>query len=269
MDCVQPAGGRAGGGGGGGNNAPNDGGVFRTLDGGLTWTRMGTQLGRPPGYHNLIRVDPKDLNRVYLLGSNRGFWISDNAGKTFTDIFSNVHSEDHALWLDPEDPNHMIVGGDGGLSISWDRGVTWEFRTNIPLGQYYEIGVDNRDPFTVCGGMQDNGEWCVHSAVRDRNGISNHDAWNVGGGDGFHVIVDPNDPNIAFEESQNGNASRVDMATLAKSSVVLGWSAPRPALRLPPSRRPLVGAVAEGVVVHRRLAGTGTPPSPSPALTPR
>ena len=87
-----------------------------------------------------------------------------------------MHGEDHALWVDPDNPNHLIVGGDGGVSISWDRGLTWDFRMNMPIGQFYEIDVDNKVPFTVCGGLQDNGEWCVPSAARDRNGISAADA---------------------------------------------------------------------------------------------
>ena len=107
--------------------------------------------------------------------------------------------------------NHLIIGGDGGVSISWDRGRTWDFRNNMPRGQFYEIDVDNKVPFTVCGGLQDNGEWCVPSAVRDRNGIANRDAWNIGGGDGFYVKFDPSDENYAFAESQNGNIARVNL----------------------------------------------------------
>ena len=130
---------------------------------------------------------PKDRSRVYLLGSNRGFYVSDDGGKTFRDVFSTVHSEDHALWVDPDDTNHLIVGGDGGVSISWDRGVTWLFRDNLPIGQFYEIGADMQDPYTICGGLQDNGHWCVPSATRNRTGIANRDGFNIGSGDGFYA----------------------------------------------------------------------------------
>ncbi len=187
-------------------------------------------IASPAGYYQQVRLDPKDRNRIYMLGSNRGFWISDDAGRTFRDVFSNVHSEDHALWVDPDDPNHLIVGGDGGVSISWDRGATWDFRNNIPLAQFYEIDVDNRDPYTVCGGMQDNGVWCMASAVRNRNGIANSDSWNIGGGDGFHVHFDPNDQNYVFLESQNGNIQRMNYTTQQRQAAKPGLERPRSCL---------------------------------------
>jgi photosystem II stability/assembly factor-like uncharacterized protein len=222
-----PAGGRAGGGGGTGiSTGPS--GLYRTTDGGDTWEKIGNQYAS--AYYGQIRLDPKDRSRMYMLGSNRGFWISDDAGRTFRDVFSNVHSEDHALWVDPDDPNHLIVGGDGGVSISWDRGLTWDFRNNIPLAQFYEMDVDNRDPYTVCGGMQDNGVWCMPSAVRDRNGIANRDSWNIGGGDGFHVHFDPSDQNYVFLESQNGNIQRMNYAQMQKQAAKPGLERPRSCL---------------------------------------
>ncbi|HEX5070833.1 MAG TPA: hypothetical protein VFV78_11525 [Vicinamibacterales bacterium] len=201
----------------------SDAGLYRSIDGGEHWEHLSTQNTRP-NYYSQIRVDPRDRNRLYELGSNRGFYVSDDGGKTFRDIFQNVpgqsliHGEDHALWVDPADSNHLIIGGDGGVSISWDRGLSWDFRNNMPIGQFYEIGVDNKVPFTVCGGLQDNGEWCIPSAVRDRNGIANRDAWNTGGGDGFYVKFDPSDENYAYAESQNGNASRVNLITLERTT---------------------------------------------------
>ena len=196
-----------------------DGGVFRTSDAGETWEKLAT-LNTRPSYYSQIRVDPKDKNRVYTLGSNRGFYVSNDAGKTFVDTgVSGVHGEDHALWIDPDNTHHLIIGGDGGVSISWDRGATWDFRMNMPIGQFYEIDADNSVPFIVCGGLQDNGEWCVPSAVRDRNGISAGDAWNIGGGDGFYVKFDRADENFAYAESQNGNVSRVNLKTMERTPV--------------------------------------------------
>ena len=211
-----PRGGGGGGGEGGGNSA--EGGVFRSLDRGDTWEHL-TNLNPRPSYYSQIRVDPKDRSRVYILGSNRGFYISDDGGKSFRDVFSTIHSEDHALWVDPDDPNHLIIGGDGGVSISWDRGATWLFRDNIPIGQFYEIGVDMKDPYTVCGGLQDNGHWCVPSATLNRNGIANRDAWNIGSGDGFYARLDPTDPNTVIVESQGGRANRVNLATLERQQI--------------------------------------------------
>jgi photosystem II stability/assembly factor-like uncharacterized protein len=208
-----------------------DGGVYRSTDGGDTW-ESSSSLNPRPMYFSQIRVDPTDRNHIYLLGSNRGFYISDDGGRTFRDVFSTVHSEDHALWVDPDDPNHLIVGGDGGVSISWDRGQTWLFRDNLPVGQFYEISAGMQDPYIICGGLQDNGHGCVPSATRNRNGISNHDAFNIGSGDGFYARIDPTDSRTAFIESQDGRANRVNLATLERQAV-----APLPPQRLAQGQR--------------------------------
>ena len=209
--------------------AGRDSGVYRSADRGETWQAWST-LNPRPMYFSQIRSDPKDAARVYLLGSNRGFYISSDGGKTFTDVFSTIHSEDHALWIDPDDTNHLIVGGDGGVSISWDRGQTWLFRDNLPVGQFYEISADMQDPYVICGGLQDNGHWCVPSATRNRNGISNHDGFNIGGGDGFYARLDPADPRTAIIESQDGRASRVNLSTLERQAI----SPNRPGTDVPP-----------------------------------
>jgi len=198
--------------------AGRDSGVYRSADRGETWQAWSTTNPRPM-YYSQIRADPKDATRVYLLGSNRGFYISNDGGRTFADVFSTIHSEDHALWIDPDDTNHLIVGGDGGVSISWDRGQTWLFRDNLPIGQFYEISADMQDPYVICGGLQDNGHWCVPSATRNRNGISNHDAFNIGSGDGFYARLDPTDPRTAVIESQDGRANRVNLATLERQAI--------------------------------------------------
>jgi photosystem II stability/assembly factor-like uncharacterized protein len=193
-------------------------GVYRSADGGDTWQAWST-LNPRPMYFSQIRADPKDAMRVYLLGSNRGFYISNDGGKTFADVLSTIHSEDHALWIDPDDTNHLMVGGDGGVSISWDRGQTWLFRDNLPVGQFYEISADMQDPYVVCGGLQDNGHWCVPSATRARTGISNHDGFNIGSGDGFYARLDPADPRTAIIESQDGRANRVNLSTLERQAI--------------------------------------------------
>ncbi|HXT16056.1 MAG TPA: hypothetical protein VN706_10540 [Gemmatimonadaceae bacterium] len=207
-------------------------GIYATTDAGATWTRT-SSLNTRPNYFSQIRIDPTDKARVYTLGSNRGFYISNDGGHAFTELFSNVHGEDHALWIDPADGNHMIIAGDGGVSISWDRGTTWDFRRNMPIGQFYEVDVDNSVPFRVCGGLQDNGVWCTPSAVRDRNGIADRDAWNIGGGDGFHAHFDPANDNLVLQSSQNGNAAWVNITTLERQPVRPG-SGDRPQIPPPP-----------------------------------
>ena len=194
--------------------APNAG-IYRTIDGGMNWEKT-SNLNTRPNYFSQIRIDPKDKNNIYTLGSNRGFYISNDGGKAFTELFSNVHGEDHALWIDPDSPNHQIIGGDGGVSITWDRGKSWDFRRNMPIGQFYEVDVDNSVPFRICGGLQDNGVWCVPSAVRNRNGIADRDGWNIGGGDGFHAHFDPANSSMVLQSSQNGNAAWVNIETMER-----------------------------------------------------
>jgi photosystem II stability/assembly factor-like uncharacterized protein len=198
--------------------AGRESGVYRSVNRGDTWEQL-TTLNPRPMYYSQIRIDPKDRNRVYLLGSNRGFYVSDDGGKEFRDVFSTIHSEDHALWIDPDDTNHLIVGGDGGVSISWDRGQTWLFRDNLPIGQFYEISADLDDPYTICGGLQDNGHWCIASATRTRTGISSRDGFNIGSGDGFYARIDPTEPRTVIVESQEGRANRVNLTTLERQAI--------------------------------------------------
>jgi photosystem II stability/assembly factor-like uncharacterized protein len=208
-----------------------DGGIYRTLDAGATWEKV-SSLNTRPNYYSQIRIDPRDRDRIYTLGSNRGFYFSNDGGKSFTELFSNVHGEDHALWVDPENTNHLIIGGDGGVSISWDRGRTWDFRRNMPIGQFYEVDVDQSVPFRICGGLQDNGVWCMPSAVRNRNGIADRDAWNIGGGDGFHAHFDPANNAMVLQSSQNGNVAWVNIETLERQGARPG-TGDRPAAPAP------------------------------------
>ena len=203
------------------------GGVFRSLDSGETWQHL-SGLDPRPMYYSRIYVDPKDVNRVYLMGSNRGVFISDDGGRNFREVFSEVHGEDHVLWIDPESPNHMVIGGDGGVSISYDRGATWLFRINLPIGQFYNISANNRDPFTVCGGLQDNGSWCTPASSNISYGISFKDAYNVGSGDGMDAAFV--DDHTLLVSSQNGVTGRLDLDTFERQSIgpVQPQEKPRP-----------------------------------------
>jgi photosystem II stability/assembly factor-like uncharacterized protein len=193
------------------------GGVFRSLDQGETWEHM-SSLNPRPMYYSRIYTDPKDANRVYIMGSNRGFYVSDDAGRSFRDIFSNVHGEDHALWIDPENSNRLVIGGDGGVSISYDRGLTWLFRINLPIGQFYNIATNNQEPFLVCGGLQDNGCWCTPTATNIGYGISFKDAFNIGGGDGMQAVFEGDDHTVLVS-SQNGVTSRLDLNSMERQSI--------------------------------------------------
>jgi hypothetical protein len=172
---------------------------------------------------------------------------------------TRLHGDWHDLWVDPDDPNHMVGANDGGRGITWDRGVTWDWKTNIPLEQFWEMGVDNRDPFMVCGGLQDNGSWCVPSAVRNRNGISNRDAFQVGGGDGMYFAVDPRDTNFAFTEvnssSSTNSIQRISLANLQRQPAKPGAGRPKSCSR-PITRPDVRHAVAAG-----SPRGVGTDPA--------
>lgn len=187
-------------------------GVYCSTDRGDTWEQRSTTNNRPM-YYSQIRIDPNDPERMYLGGAN--MYRTSDGGRTFTaDAAAGVHLDHHALWINPENSDHMILGSDGGVSISWDRSDNWYQFRNLPLGQFYEIGVDMRDPYHVCGGLQDNGSWCAPSDTRSNQGIRTRDWYNVGGGDGFFTVMHPTNTALMFGESQGGNIYRVNLETM-------------------------------------------------------
>jgi photosystem II stability/assembly factor-like uncharacterized protein/uncharacterized coiled-coil protein SlyX len=194
-----------------------EGGVFRSEDKGLTWKRMSSTNPRPM-YYSQIRIDPNNDQRIWVLGAS--MYVSEDGGKNFrTDYVRQIHGDHHAMWINPENSNHMIVGSDGGIYLSYDRGRTWDFVNSLPLGQFYEIGFDLRQPYYIYGGLQDNGSWGGPSATRYRVGITNEDWFRIGGGDGFYVQVDPTDHTLIYAESQNGNLFRFDLKTGESKSI--------------------------------------------------
>jgi photosystem II stability/assembly factor-like uncharacterized protein len=187
------------------------GGTFRSEDKGETWKKMSDTDPRP-SYYSQIRVDPNNDLRIWVLAAPLS--DSEDGGKTFTtQRGSSIHSDHHAMWIDPADSGHMIIGNDGGIDMTRDGGKTWDFVNTIPLGQFYEVSVDNQQPYTICGGLQDNAAWCGPSRTPFNEGITNSDWMRVVGGDGFYAMRDPADPNIVYAESQDGNLSRRDLRT--------------------------------------------------------
>jgi photosystem II stability/assembly factor-like uncharacterized protein len=190
---------------------PRKSGVFRSTDRGDTWERMSNTNPRPM-YYSQIRIDPSNPDRIYVLGTQLA--ISDDAGKTFrNDGAEAIHVDHHAMWIDPNDSDHLILGNDGGIAGSFDGAKTWREYDNLAIGQFYQINVDMRDPYYVCGGLQDNSSWCAPSNTRSMYGIRNNDWYDVSGGDGFFNVIDPTDHTIMYSESQGGNMSRVDVTT--------------------------------------------------------
>jgi photosystem II stability/assembly factor-like uncharacterized protein len=210
-DAARPGQGFGPGGGGGGGDAERATGLYRSTDRGESWEKLSSTNNRPM-YYSQIRIDPNDPERLYAGGAN--LYKSVDGGRTFTsDAARDVHSDHHALWIDPNNSDHLILGGDGGVSISWDRANSWRQLMNLPISQFYEISADMRDPYHVCGGLQDNGSWCAPSDTRSNQGIRPKDWYNVGSGDGFYAVLHGTNSRIMFAESQGGNITRVDLVT--------------------------------------------------------
>ncbi|MDH5588800.1 MAG: glycosyl hydrolase [Gemmatimonadota bacterium] len=186
-------------------------GVYRSDNGGASW-RKTSDVASIPWYFGEIRVDPVDPETVYHLGVR--LQRSTDGGVTWEAIARSVHADQHALWINPENRDHLILGNDGGLYVSHDRGESWDFSPNLPISQFYAVGIDMAEPFFgLYGGLQDNSTWGGPSRTRSSEGIFNADWFRMAGGDGFYAAVDPTDPNVAYVESQNGNILRYDRRT--------------------------------------------------------
>jgi photosystem II stability/assembly factor-like uncharacterized protein len=187
------------------------GGLFRTDDGGDTWVRVNS-LNPRPFYYSQVRVDPSSDERVFILGIS--LHRSKDGGKTFEGRAGRgTHPDHHALWIDPDDPDHILLGNDGGLYITHDGCQTWNFIDVLPLGQFYNVAVDMRNPYRVYGGLQDNGCWAGPSRSRRSDGTAPGDWVQINGGDGFHCAADPTDPDSVYCESQHGAMVRRNLKT--------------------------------------------------------
>lgn len=191
-------------------------GLYRSDDGGFTWQLVNSNpsdVTDRPFYYQEIYVDPKNENRIYDIHST--ITLSEDGGKSFSTLiaYGGIHPDHHAWWINPKDPNHIIEGNDGGIGISRDRGQTWVFDEKIPVGQFYHVNVDNDLPYHVMGGMQDNGSWLGPGYTWINGGLRNFYWENIGGGDGFDVMPDPDDPAWIYSMSQQGNVGRNNWKT--------------------------------------------------------
>jgi photosystem II stability/assembly factor-like uncharacterized protein len=205
----------------------------RRTDKGVTWKLTSNENGRAM-YFSQIRVDPKDPNILFAL--ERGLYRSTDGGRTFETLPESIlgrlpspaqtpsslvapfnrdlsgplppsHPDHHAMWIDPNNAKHVMLGHDGGVDFSYDGGRTWQLINSIPMGQFYQVAVDMRQPYNIYGGAQDNGVWGGPSRVRNNGGITTEHWFELAAGDGFHVGADPSDSNIVYMSvSGNGGA---------------------------------------------------------------
>jgi photosystem II stability/assembly factor-like uncharacterized protein len=193
------------------------GGVFRSEDGGETWART-NPLNPRPFYFSQIRVDPANEKRVWVLGIS--FHVSDDAGQNFReDLGDKVHPDGHAMVIDPKSPKRVLLGTDGGLYLSLEGGKNWQHLDRFAAGEFYRISLDDSVPYRIAGGLQDNLNWVGPSATRSRDGIPNAAWTNLGGGDGFYNVFDPEDRDVIYGESQGGAIFRMNLRTGETKSI--------------------------------------------------
>lgn len=187
-----------------------NGGFYRTTNRGGSWTKQSNHVSGSPQYYQELIPHPVNKDIVYSLSSYSQ--VTTDGGKTFNTVpVSEKHVDDHALWINPKNPDHLLMGCDGGLYESYDGAATWRFYENLPITQFYRVTVDNDKPFyNVYGGTQDNNTLGGPSRTISDNGIKNEDWIFTVGGDGFKTVVDPTDPNIIYSQPQYGYLVRYD-----------------------------------------------------------
>ncbi|HVT58794.1 MAG TPA: glycosyl hydrolase [Thermoanaerobaculia bacterium] len=223
-------------------------GFYRSTDAGSTWQKRSAALATSPQYYQKIYADPKVVDRVYLMDTLMK--VTEDGGKTFHNVGEkSKHVDNHALWIDPADTNHLLDGCDGGVYESFDRGAIWSWKANLPLAQFYRVDVDYALPFYgVYGGAQDNSSLGGPSRTRNVNGIANSDWYFTNGGDGFVSRADPEDPNIVYAQSQYGGIVRYDRKSGEQVDIQ-----PQPAAGEPPLRFNWDSPLAISPFSHTRL----------------
>ena len=189
-------------------------GLYLSKDEGSSWEKLAAteNITARPFYFSTMVFDPKDAKKVYRPAYD--FSYSKDGGYSWSNtVIGGVvpHADHHALWINPDNTDMLYLGTDGGVYLSLNKGVSWQFLNSLPVGQFYHVAADNEPVYNVYGGLQDNGSWMA--ANSSAGGVSSADWFNLNGGDGFWVQPSPINSKIIFAESQGGNANRIDLNT--------------------------------------------------------
>ncbi len=192
--------------------AKGEGGFYRSTNQADNWEKRSSHK-TSGNYYSEIIADPKNRDKVYSMDT--WMWVTTDGGNSFKHVGEkHKHVDNHALWINPSNTQHMISGCDGGLYETWDGAASWQFKPNLPVTQFYKVEVDNAEPFyNVYGGTQDNFSLGGPSRTRNESGITNADWFVTNGGDGFESQIDPYNPNIVYAQSQYGGLVRFDKAS--------------------------------------------------------
>lgn len=188
-----------------------EGRLWVTNDLGSHWTKVNNNHGIDdrPWYFSFMAVAPNNPDRVFFLAS--GLYETEDGGHTIHSIGRSVHADNHSMWIDPDNPNRIIEGNDGGVVLSMDGGKNWRFLADLPIEEFYQVATSDQIAFEVCGGLQDNNAWCGPSRSGYR--ITGSQWFTVAGGDGQYAVPAPSDPNVIYADSQNGSIGRMDLKT--------------------------------------------------------
>ena len=199
---------------------PNQSGtLFRSEDRGAHWTVVNKDpnINFRPFYYSDVVVDPTNPDHLYTLSGR--LYKSTDGGKNFDQIAFDVHGDHQSYWIDPMNPKRLLSGSDGGYQVSYDAGETWDIINNVELSQFYQLYVDNRDPYFVCGGLQDNGTWCGPSNSLRTAGILKRDWYGIAWGDGYYALPIPGEEHMAYANAQGGMIYLVDTNTGNQRSI--------------------------------------------------